>query len=91
MKAETIKQELIALANKDKATVLSSFFQTKEGQYAHGDLFLGVRVPQIRKVVAHYKTLPLTEVTILLQSKYHECRFAALVILVNQFEHGNEI
>ena len=91
MKAETIKQELIALANKDKATVLSSFFQTKEGQYAHGDLFLGVRVPQIRKVVAHYKTLPLTEVTILLQSKYHECRFAALVILVNQFEHGNEV
>ena len=90
MKAETIKQELIALANKDKATVLSSFFQTKEGQYAHGDVFLGVTVPQTRKVVAPYKALPLREVTKLLQSKYHECRFAALVILVHQFEKGNE-
>ena len=90
MKAETIKQQLVALANKDKAVVLSSFFQTKEGQYAHGDLFLGVTVPQTRKVVAHYKTLPLTEVAILLQCKYHECRFAALVILVHQFEHANE-
>ena len=90
MKAETIKQQLIALANKDKATVLSSFFQTKEGQYAHGDLFLGVTVPQTRKVVGPYKNLPLSEVTKLLQNKYHECRFAALVILVNKFEVADE-
>lgn len=90
MKAETIKQQLIALANKDKAAVLSSFFQTKEGQYAHGDLFLGVTVPQTRKVVGPYKNLPLSEVTKLLQSKYHECRFAALVILVNKFEVADE-
>lgn len=90
MKAETIKQQLAALANKDKALVLSSFFQTKEGQYAHGDVFLGVTVPQTREVVAPFKVLPLTEVTKLLHSKYHEYRFAALVILVNQFEHGNE-
>lgn len=90
MKAETIKQQLIALANKDKATVLSSFFQTKEGQYAHGDVFLGVTVPQTRKVVGPYKDLPLSEVTKLLQNKYHECRFAALVILVNKFEVADE-
>ena len=90
MKAETIKQELIALANEEKARVLSSFFQTKEGQYAHGDVFLGVTVPQTRNVVAPFKALPLREVTKLLKSKYHEFRFAALVILVHQFEQGNE-
>lgn len=90
MTADTIEQQLIALANEDKAVVLSSFFQTREGQYAHGDVFLGVTVPQTRKVVASYNSLPLTEVAKLLQSKYHECRFAALVILVHQFEHGNE-
>lgn len=90
MKAETIKQQLIALANEDKAAVLSSFFQTKEGQYAHGDVFLGVTVPQTRKVVGPYKNLPLSEVTKLLQNKYHECRFAALVILVNKFELVDE-
>ena len=90
MKAETIKQQLIDLSNKDKAKTLSSFFQTKEGQYSHGDVFLGVTVPQIRNVVAPYKSLTLNEVSKLLQSELHECRFAALVILVNQFKKAND-
>lgn len=90
MKAETIKQQLIALSNKDKAQILSSFFQTKEGQYAHGDMFLGVTVPQTREIVAPYKNLPLEEIYKLLHSEFHECRFAALVILVNQFKDASE-
>ncbi|MDD2475256.1 MAG: DNA alkylation repair protein [Dysgonamonadaceae bacterium] len=89
MKAKTIKQQIVASSNKDKAQILSSFFQTKEGQYAHGDVFLGVSVPQIREIVALYKKLPLEEVYKLLHSKFHECRFAALIILVNQFEKAN--
>ena len=90
MQAETIKNKLIALADNDKATILSSFFQTKEGQYSHGDAFLGVTVPQIRETVAPYIKLPLDEIKKLLDSKFHECRFAALVLLVNQFKRGNE-
>lgn len=90
MKAELIKQQLIALGNKNKAQILSSYFQTKEGQYSHGDIFLGVKVPQIRSIVTPYKTLPTSEVIKLLQSKLHECRFAALVILVEQFKQANE-
>ena len=90
MQAEKIKNELIALGNPEKAILLSSFFQTKEGQYAHGDIFLGVTVPQIRKTVAPYKMLPLEEIKKLLNSKFHECRFAALVLLVHQFERGDD-
>ena len=90
MQAETIKNKLIALADNDKATILSSFFQTKEGQYSHGDVFLGVNVPQIRETVAPYIKLPLDEIKKLLYSKFHECRFAALVLLVNQFNRGKE-
>ena len=90
MQAETIKNKLIALADNDKATILSSFFQTKEGQYSHGDVFLGVTVPQIRETVAPYIKLPLDEIKKLLYSKFHECRFAALVLLVNQFNRGKE-
>lgn len=91
MLAETIKNELISLADNEKATILTSFFQTKKGQYAYGDLFLGVPVPQIRKVVTPYKSLQLKEIAKLLQSKFHECRFAALVLLVDQFTRGNKI
>ncbi len=90
MNGETIINKLIALRNAEKAEVLSSFFQTKKGEYAEGDVFLGVTVPQSRKVVASYTHLPLVEVEKLLQNKYHECRFAALVILVDKFERGNK-
>lgn len=89
MQADKIRDEIIAQSNLEKALILSSFFQTKEGQYAEGDIFLGVTVPQIRNIATSYNTLSLIEVKKLLESKYHECRFAALVILVNQFEGGN--
>lgn len=90
MNGETIINKLIALRNPEKAEVLSSFFQTKKGEYAAGDVFLGVTVPQNRKVAAPYTHLPLLEVEKLLQSKYHESRFVALVILVDKFERGNK-
>lgn len=90
MNGETIINKLKALRNPEKAEVLSSFFQTKKGEYAAGDVFLGVTVPQNRKVAAPYTHLPLLEVEKLLQSKYHESRFVALVILVDKFERGNK-
>ena len=91
MQAETIKSKLINLEDNDRALILSSFFQTKKGQYAYGDLFLGVSVPQIRKTVAPYRGIPLSEVKKLLDSEFHECRFAALVLLVDQFAKGDEL
>ena len=90
MQADAIKNELIALKDNDKAIILASFFQTKEGQYSYGDIFLGVTVPQIRKTVAPFKKLPLDEIKILLDNKFHECRFAALVLLVNHYKHGDD-
>ena len=90
MNGETIINKLIALRNPEKAEVLPSFFQTKKGEYAAGDVFLGVTVPQNRKVAAPYTHLPLLEVEKLLQSKYHESRFVALEILVDKFERGNK-
>lgn len=88
--AELIIADLKAKSCSKKAELLSSFFQTKEGQYSHGDIFLGVTVPEIRKSVLPYKDIPLDEVSKLLISKYHESRFAALVILVNQFQKAEE-
>ena len=70
--------------------ILAAVFQTKEGQYAHGDVFLGVTVPQIREIVAPCKKMALEETHKLLHSEFHECRFAALIILVNQFKLSNE-
>lgn len=54
MKADTIKEKLLALIKPEKALVVSSFLLTKQGQYAYGDIFLGVTVPQIRKIITPY-------------------------------------
>jgi 3-methyladenine DNA glycosylase AlkD len=48
-----------------------------------------VRVPATRRVVAHYRDLPLDEVRLLLRSPVHEDRLAALLILVAQFQRAS--
>jgi len=81
-----LKKELAAAANPERARNLSRFFKTAEGQYGHGDRFIGLTVPTIRRMAHQYVHLPLTDVAKLLASPIHEYRFAALEILVAQFE-----
>ena len=78
------------LANPDIAAHSLRFFRTGPGEYGEGDRFLGIRVPALRQLVSHCRTLPLTEITLLLQSPWHEQRLLALLILVDQFKRGDQ-
>ncbi len=80
-----IMRELDALADREKARVLCGFFKTGKGGYGEGDVFLGVNVPDIRKVAGRYTGLSQAQVSELLESRVHEHRLAALIILVGQF------
>ncbi|MFA5093314.1 MAG: DNA alkylation repair protein [Candidatus Omnitrophota bacterium] len=84
-----IRKALRKYANKEKAKVLLSFFKTGPGEYAQGDIFLGVMVPFIRKVLKAFQDLSLQDVIKLLHSKIHEERLLALLILVSQFNSGD--
>lgn len=76
--------------NKDKVKIFHRFFKTKKGEYGYGDKFLGLSNPRIRTLVKKYqKIINLSEVISLLQNPYHECRLAALLILVYQYSHGD--
>jgi len=86
MTAEFILQELFSVANPEKAKFLQGFFKTGKGQYAEGDVFLGIVVPVTRNIVKENKALPLSEIQILLDSEYHEARLAGLLFLVQQFK-----
>jgi 3-methyladenine DNA glycosylase AlkD len=77
--------ELAALADAEQSAFLQGFFKTGKGQYAEGDMFLGIRVPQTRIVIKAYKDLPLRETEILLYSEFHEVRLAGFLLLVEQF------
>ena len=80
-----IKKDLLQLGNPEKAKKLSGFFKTGKGQYGEGDVFLGIPVPEQRKVANRYIDLSLDDLQELLRSKIHEYRLTALLILVSKY------
>ncbi|MCW1888459.1 MAG: DNA alkylation repair protein [Candidatus Moranbacteria bacterium] len=85
-----LKKELYDLGNKEKAALSMRFFKTEKGQYGAGDMFLGISVPNQRKIAKKYQNLPLGDLHNLLMSKEHEFRLTALHILVLQYEKGEK-
>ena len=77
------------LAEPKRAEVLLRFFQTQKGGYGEGDQFLGVTVPNQRKVAKKFDTLTSSDLKKLLQSSIHEHRLTSLFIMIRQFERGN--
>ncbi|MFM1985234.1 MAG: hypothetical protein RLZZ295_400 [Actinomycetota bacterium] len=86
MSANLVTADLQARASKSRAFDLQRFFQTGPGQYGEGDLFIGVVVPDIRKVAATHKELPFTDIAKLVDSPIHEVRMCGLFILSNQYK-----
>jgi 3-methyladenine DNA glycosylase AlkD len=84
--AKDVLKELHALANARKATDLQRFFKTAPGDYAEGDIFLGIVVPKTRVIAKKYADLSLPDIKRLTESTYHEVRFCGLLILIKQFE-----
>jgi 3-methyladenine DNA glycosylase AlkD len=74
----------------EKADILQRFFKTGPGQYGEGDRFLGIMVPQTRKMVRVSDFLTEKEVLTFLASPFHEERVLAVLILVRRFERGDE-
>lgn len=87
---ETICADLRALANADIAAHSQRFFKTAPGQYAAGDRFLGIRVPDLRRIARKYRDAGAATAFALLRSPLHEERLCALLLLVRLFERGDE-
>lgn len=83
--AEGARQELQKLARPEKARILQRFFKTGPGQYGEGDVFVGVAMPDLRRVAKKFGGLELGEIKILLDSRIHEERLVALLILVQKY------
>lgn len=64
----------------------ATFFKTGAGAYGEGDRFIGVRVPEVRKIARDFAPkLSPEEVLPLLRDTVHECRLLALLVWVQQF------
>lgn len=85
MSAEQLLRELDAAAQPNHAEKLQRFFKTGPGQYAENDIFIGLTVPETRKISRNHETLTNTELMKVIASPIHEHRLAALIIMVRQY------
>ncbi|MBF0185810.1 MAG: DNA alkylation repair protein [Magnetococcales bacterium] len=90
MDAAQVMAALQQMASAEDARQLARFFKTGVGQYGEGDQFIGVRVPQQRRIARSFAELPLTEIAILLQSAVHEHRLTALLILLHHYQSSRQ-
>jgi 3-methyladenine DNA glycosylase AlkD len=90
MTIRNIQKKLQQLGSEEKAKALQKFFKTGPGEYGEGDVFIGVRVPELRKLVKEYPDITIKESMQLLRSLIHEERMLALLILIGKYSKGNE-
>ena len=86
---EEARAALRKQADPERAEFLKGFFRTCSGGYGEGDRLLGVTVPKTREIARQFRSMPLKEVIKLLQSKFHEERLLALVLLSIRFAKGD--
>ncbi len=79
-----------ALADPVRARLAARYFKTGPGEYGAGDVFLGLTVPQVRRLAAEGRDAGERTVLQLLASRYHEERLLALVILVGRARRADE-
>jgi len=105
MNSQTILQKLVAMGDPQRAIHSQRYFKTGEGQYGYGDVFLGIKVPEVRQLAAKYRGIwtvtgdlpdgtgaanPFETVVQLLYSEYHEARLLAVFLMVEGFRRGDE-
>ena len=88
--ARELEDALAAVANPEQARELQRFFKTGKGQYGAGDTFIGVRVPEVRRIAKQFALLSPADLNDLLDSPVHEHRFAALGVMVGQFQQASK-
>jgi len=88
--AATIKKELKKISDKDKAIQLMRFFKTGKGEYGEGDVFIGITVPDQRKIAKQFYGSELSEIEKLLQDPIHEYRLTALLILTIKYKKADD-
>jgi len=90
MNLSRLKKELKKVADPKRAKASQRYFKTGKGEYGEGDVFLGITVPQSRKIAIKFKNLDFSSIETLLHSRIHEGRLIALLILVKKFEKESE-
>lgn len=89
MKKSNLLPHQVALrqiASEERAAICRRFFKTGPGQYGEGDEFIGVAVPDVRKIAKLFAQSSQKDLLTLMKSKTHEDRLLGLIILADLFD-----
>ncbi len=84
-----LKQELRAVSDKRYVENLTRFFKTGLGEYGEGDIFIGIRMPDLRRICKKYRNSSVPDIGKLMDEKYHEFRIAGVVLMADKFKRGD--
>jgi 3-methyladenine DNA glycosylase AlkD len=85
-----IRARLRRRADAARVAPLQRFFKTGPGDYAEGDVFIGVTVPDLRAICRECRDAGIPVMLDLLASPVHEERLLALLLLVEAFKRGTD-
>src|SRR4051794_17726806 len=80
----SIHAQLAAQASKKRVEILIKYFRVEE--YGRGDIFLGLRVPNVRAISKSLGFLPFTLLKKLISSKFHEERLLSVINVVDKYK-----
>ena len=89
MKASEVLERLQKLGSPERARICQGFFKTGPGEYGEGDVFIGIAVPDMRKLAKDVQPVALPDVLSLLHAPFHEARFLALLLLIQGYRAGD--
>jgi 3-methyladenine DNA glycosylase AlkD len=81
MTAKLFIEKLKKLQSDVELKKILRYFKSHEGEYAHGDEFMGVRMGHIFSLAKESIEMPLCEIEKLLEHKIHEVRVGAVSIM----------
>ena len=91
MIANEVINALKSVASVERRKTNEWFFKTGKGQYGYGDKFIGVRMPDLRKIAKQYhQKVSFDNISTLLNSSIHEVRHCGLIMLVYQYPKGDQ-
>jgi 3-methyladenine DNA glycosylase AlkD len=85
MRLPSVRRLLRDAADPADAEGALRYFKTAPGEYGHGDRFLGVRAPALRRISKECDGLTLDDLAKLLDSDWHEERSLALLAMVRRY------
>ena len=74
-------ERLKTLQSDQELQKIQRYFKTGEGQYGHGDTFIGVKMGSLFALAKEFIGMPTDEIEKLLESDIHEARAGAMSII----------